>query len=178
MNTVPEKMTVAALGLGGNIGDPAAAMAKALHELDTNENCRLLAVSGLYRTPPWGKTDQADFFNCCALVETSLTAPALLQLCLDIEKGMKRVRTERWGPRTIDIDVLTYGDEVIATESIEVPHPRMTERAFVLMPLAEIAPDIDVRGKPVREWLQQADRSGIVRTNEKREWWTLPLGND
>ena len=178
MNTVPEKMTVAALGLGGNIGDPAAAMAKALHELDTHENCRLLAVSGLYRTPPWGKTDQADFFNCCALVETLLTAPALLQLCLDIEKGMKRVRTERWGPRTIDIDVLTYGDEVIATESIEVPHPRMTERAFVLMPLAEIAPDIDVRGKPVREWLQQADRSGIVRTNEKREWWTLPLGND
>ncbi|WP_454701592.1 2-amino-4-hydroxy-6-hydroxymethyldihydropteridine diphosphokinase [Agrobacterium burrii] len=171
-------MTVAALGLGGNIGDPAAAMAKALHELDTHENCRLLAVSGLYRTPPWGKTDQADFFNCCALVETSLKAPALLQLCLDIEKGMKRVRTERWGPRTIDIDVLTYGDEVIATESIEVPHPRMTERAFVLMPLAEIAPNIDVRGKPVREWLQQADRSGIVRTNEKREWWTLPLGND
>lgn len=178
MNTVPEKMTVAALGLGGNIGDPAAAMAKALHELDTHENCRLLAVSGLYRTPPWGKTDQADFFNCCALVETSLTAPALLQLCLDIEKGMKRVRTERWGPRTIDIDVLTYGDEVIVTESIEVPHPRMTERAFVLMPLAEIAPNIDVRGKPVREWLQQADRIGIVRTNEKREWWTLPLGND
>ncbi|MBO0129528.1 2-amino-4-hydroxy-6-hydroxymethyldihydropteridine diphosphokinase [Agrobacterium burrii] len=171
-------MTVAALGLGGNIGDPAAAMAKALHELDTHENCRLLAVSGLYRTPPWGKTDQADFFNCCALVETSLTAPALLQLCLGIEKGMKRVRTERWGPRTIDIDVLTYGDEVVVTESIEVPHPRMTERAFVLMPLAEIAPNIDVRGKPVREWLQQADRSGIVRTNEKREWWTLPLGND
>lgn len=74
--------------------------------------------------------------------------------------------------------MLTYGNEVIVTESIEVPHPRMTERAFVLMPLAEIAPDIEVRGKPVREWLQQADRSGIVRTNEKREWWTLPLGND
>ncbi|MCZ7467605.1 2-amino-4-hydroxy-6-hydroxymethyldihydropteridine diphosphokinase [Agrobacterium sp. O3.4] len=171
-------MTVAALGLGGNIGDPAAAMAKALHELDMHENCRLLAVSGLYRTPPWGKTDQADFFNCCALVETSLTAPALLQLCLDIERGMKRVRTERWGPRTIDIDVLTYGNESIVTESIEVPHPRMTGRAFVLMPLAEIAPDIEVKGKPVREWLQQADRSGIVHTNEKREWWTLPLGND
>lgn len=178
MNTVPEKMTVAALGLGGNIGDPAAAMAKALHELDMHENCRLLAVSGLYRTPPWGKTDQADFFNCCALVETSLTAPALLQLCLDIERGMKRVRTERWGPRTIDIDVLTYGNESIVTESIEVPHPRMMGRAFVLMPLAEIAPDIEVKGKPVREWLQHADRSGIVRTNEKREWWTLPLGND
>lgn len=90
---------------------------------------------------------------------------------------MKRVRTERWGPRTIDIDVLTFGNQSIVTESIEVPHPRMTERAFVLMPLADIAPDLQVRGKSVREWLQQADKSGIVSANEKREWWTLPPGN-
>ncbi|MDP9760323.1 2-amino-4-hydroxy-6-hydroxymethyldihydropteridine diphosphokinase [Agrobacterium sp. SORGH_AS 745] len=177
MNTVPDRMTVAALGLGGNIGDPAAAMARALRELDAHGDCRVLSVSGLYRTPPWGKTDQADFFNCCALVETSLSAPALLQLCLDIEKGMKRVRTERWGPRTIDIDVLTYGNDVVVTQSIEVPHPRMTERAFVLMPLADIAPDLEVRGKPVREWLRQADKTGIISANEKREWWTLPLGD-
>ncbi len=176
MSIVPEKKTIAALGLGGNIGDPAAAMARALRELNARDDCRVLAVSGLYRTPPWGKTDQADFFNCCALVETSLSAPALLQTCLDIEKAMKRVRTERWGPRTIDIDVLTYGNESIVTESIEVPHPRMTERAFVLMPLADIAPDLEVKGKPVQEWLQLADRSGIVRANEKREWWTLPPG--
>lgn len=169
-------MTVAALGLGGNIGDAAAAMARALRELDAHGDCRLMAVSNLYRTPPWGKTDQADF-NCCALVETSLSAPALLERCLDIEKGMKRVRTERWGPRTIDIDVLTFGNQSIVTESIEVPHPRMTERAFVLMPLADIAPDLQVRGKSVREWLQQADKSGIVSANEKREWWTLPPGN-
>lgn len=178
MNTVPEKTTVAALGLGGNIGNPAAAMARALRELDTHGDCRLLAVSGLYRTPPWGKTDQADFFNCCALVETSLAAPSLLKLCLDIEKGMKRVRTERWGPRTIDIDVLTYGNESLVTESIEVPHPRMTERAFVLMPLADIAPDLEVKGKSVLEWLQQTDRTGIIRANEKREWWALPLGDE
>ncbi|NTE46311.1 2-amino-4-hydroxy-6-hydroxymethyldihydropteridine diphosphokinase [Rhizobium pusense] len=177
MNTEPETMTVAALGLGGNIGDAAAAMARALRELDAHGDCRLMAVSNLYRTPPWGKTDQADFFNCCALVETALPAPALLELCLDIEKGMKRVRTERWGPRTIDIDVLTFGNQSIVRESIEVPHPRMTERAFVLMPLADIAPDLQVRGKSVREWLQQADKSGIVSANEKREWWTLPPGN-
>ncbi|WFN87160.1 2-amino-4-hydroxy-6-hydroxymethyldihydropteridine diphosphokinase [Agrobacterium pusense] len=170
-------MTVAALGLGGNIGDAAAAMARALRELDAHGDCRLLAVSNLYRTPPWGKTDQADFFNCCALVETALSAPALLELCLNIEKGMKRVRMERWGPRTIDIDVLTFGNQSIVTESIEVPHPRMTERAFVLMPLADIAPDLQVREKSVREWLQQANKSGIVSANEKREWWTLPPGN-
>ncbi len=170
-------MTVAALGLGGNIGDAAAAMARVLRELYAHGDRRLMSVSNLYRTPPWGKTDQADFFNCCALVETSLSAPALLERCLDIEKGMKRVRTERWGPRTIDIDVLTFGNQSIVTESIEVPHPRMTERAFVLMPLADIAPDLQVRGKSVREWLQQADKSGIVSANEKREWWTLPPGN-
>ncbi len=171
-------MTVAALGLGGNIGDPAAAMAKALRNLDAHADCRVLAVSALYRTPPWGKVDQDDFFNCCALVQTSLAAPALLQLCLDIEKGMKRVRTQRWGPRTIDIDVLTFGQEVIVTDNIEVPHPRMTERAFVLMPLADIAPDLDVKGKSVRDWLQLVDRSGIVIANERLEWWTLPDGHD
>jgi len=177
LNIVPETMTVAALGLGGNIGDPAAAMARALRELDAHADCHLLAVSDLYRTPPWGKTDQADFFNCCALVETRLTAPALLQLCLDIERGMKRVRTERWGPRTIDIDVLTFGNESVVTESLEVPHPRMTDRAFVLLPLADIAPDLRVKGKPVSEWLQRADVNGIVRANKKREWWTLPFGD-
>ncbi|MDS7596883.1 2-amino-4-hydroxy-6-hydroxymethyldihydropteridine diphosphokinase [Agrobacterium tumefaciens] len=168
-------MKVATLGLGGNVGDPKAAMAQALHDLDARADCRLLAVSALYRTPPWGKTDQADFFNCCAMIETSLSAEALLQTCLEIEKSMKRVRIERWGPRTIDIDVLTYGDESLVTESIEVPHPRMTERAFVLMPLADIAPELPVNGRTVRDWLEGVDTAGIVKANEKREWWTLPL---
>ncbi|NWJ22978.1 2-amino-4-hydroxy-6-hydroxymethyldihydropteridine diphosphokinase [Rhizobium sp. Td3] len=168
-------MTVATLGLGGNIGDPKAAMAQALHDLDARDDCRLLVVSALYRTPPWGKTDQADFFNCCARIETSLSPEALLQTCLDIEKSMKRVRIERWGPRTIDIDVLTYGNAPYVAETIEVPHPRMTERAFVLMPLADIAPDLLVKGRRVSDWLEAVDTAGIVKANEKREWWTLPL---
>ncbi len=166
-------MTLAALGLGGNIGDPPAAMAQALDAFSRHESCRLVAVSHLYSTPPWGKVDQADFFNCCALIETSLTAEALLDLGLDIERGMKRVRIERWGPRTIDIDVLTYGDEHVMTERVEIPHPRMTERAFVLMPLADIAPDIVVNGRRVLDWLEDADKTGIVRANEQREWWAL-----
>lgn len=168
-------MTLAALGLGGNIGDPPAAMAQALDSFARHESCRLLAVSQLYSTPPWGKTDQADFFNCCALIETSLAAEALLDLCLEIERGMKRVRTERWGPRTIDIDVLTFGDEIITTERVEIPHPRMTERAFVLMPLCDIAPELVVNGRPVSQWLETADKTGIKAANEKREWWTLPF---
>jgi 2-amino-4-hydroxy-6-hydroxymethyldihydropteridine diphosphokinase len=171
---MPDTMTLATLGLGGNIGDPPAAMVQALAAFAADENCRLLAVSHLYSTPPWGKTDQADFFNCCALIETSLDAEALLDLCLDIEKSMKRVRIERWGPRTIDIDVLTFGDGSIVTERIEVPHPRMTERAFVLMPLADIAPDMVVAGKAVSDWLTEANKAGIKRANERREWWTLP----
>jgi 2-amino-4-hydroxy-6-hydroxymethyldihydropteridine diphosphokinase len=169
---------LAALGLGGNIGDPPAAMAQALNAFATHEHCRLLAVSHLYSTPPWGKVDQADFFNCCATIETSLAAEALLDLCLEIERGMKRVRNERWGPRTIDIDVLTYGEAIITTERVEIPHPRMTERAFVLMPLADIAPDLVVNGKPISEWLNAADKTGIKAANEKREWWTLPFSND
>ena len=171
-------MTLAALGLGGNIGDPPAAMSQALDIFANHENCRLLAVSQLYSTPPWGKTDQADFFNCCATVETSLEAEELLDLCLDIERGMKRVRSERWGPRTIDIDVLTYGDKTIETERVEIPHPRMTERAFVLMPLADIAPQIMVNGRSVTDWLQDADKTGIRIANKKREWWTLPFSNE
>lgn len=169
---MPDDMTVAALGLGGNIGDPPAAMALALSAFDAHENCRLLAVSRLYSTPPWGKIDQADFFNCCALVETSLSPEALLDLCLDIERGMKRVRVERWGPRTIDIDVLTYGDAHVLTERVEIPHPRMTDRAFVLMPLADIAPDLVVKGRQVSEWLKDADQTGIRLASDRPEWWT------
>lgn len=164
-------MTLAALGLGGNIGDPPASMAKALAAFARHGDCRLTAVSYLYSTPPWGKLDQADFFNCCALIETSLTAEALLDLCLDIERDMKRVRNERWGPRTIDIDVLTYGSEHITTERVEIPHPRMTERAFVLMPLADIAPELVVDGRTVSDWLKDSDKTGIVVAEGDKNWW-------
>ncbi|TWF49703.1 2-amino-4-hydroxy-6-hydroxymethyldihydropteridine diphosphokinase [Neorhizobium alkalisoli] len=161
----------ASIGLGGNIGDPPASMARALSELDARKDCRVTAVSRLYSTPPWGKTDQADFFNCCALVETSLEPEALLDICLDIEREMKRVRLERWGPRTIDIDILTYADRAQKTEKLELPHPRMTERGFVMMPLADIAPDMIVNGKAVREWLENADIAGISVSDADPLWW-------
>jgi 2-amino-4-hydroxy-6-hydroxymethyldihydropteridine diphosphokinase len=168
----PDRKTeIAALGLGGNIGDPRAAMAEALRQLDLREDCRVLAVSKLYSTPPWGKTDQADFFNCCALVETSLSPEDLLDLCLSIERGMKRVRLERWGPRTIDIDILVYGKLEQATEKLELPHPRMTERGFVMKPLADIAPDMVVKGRAVTDWLPGVDTDGIRIAEEDMSWW-------
>ncbi|MBU1315612.1 MAG: 2-amino-4-hydroxy-6-hydroxymethyldihydropteridine diphosphokinase [Alphaproteobacteria bacterium] len=172
LNTVQSEMRfTAALGLGGNIGDPPAAMGFALRQLDQHPDCRVLAVSRLYKTPPWGKTDQADFFNCCALIRTALAPEALLDLCLDIERDMKRERVERWGPRTIDIDILTYGKLAQETERLQLPHPRMTERAFVLMPLSEIAPDLMVGDQTVAEWLDKADQAGIRLARENRDWW-------
>lgn len=125
----------------------------------------------LYRTPPWGKTDQAWFVNACALIETALVPEALLDVCLSVERDMKRERVERWGPRTIDIDVLTYDDISQAGGRLEIPHPRMTERGFVLMPLADIAADMVVKEKPVATWLAEADVAGIERFGDNREWW-------
>lgn len=162
---------VAALGLGGNVGDPVAAMRAALLGLDGRDDCRVVAVSALYRTPPWGKTDQAWFFNACASIETTLGPEALLDACLSMEREMKRERIERWGPRTIDIDILTYDDVVRSGETLELPHPRMTERGFVLMPLADVAPAMVVKGRTVTSWLADADISGIERVSADGRWW-------
>jgi 2-amino-4-hydroxy-6-hydroxymethyldihydropteridine diphosphokinase len=170
-NTGIKSFQAATLGLGGNIGDPVAAMADALRRLDQRHDCRVTSVSRLYRTPPWGKTDQADFYNACAAVETLLEPQELLEACLEIERTMKRVRVERWGPRTIDIDILTFADRTIDAEHLKVPHPRMTERAFVLMPLADIDPELVVKGKSVSTWLGLADQTGIAVANENRAWW-------
>ncbi|HLP67350.1 MAG TPA: 2-amino-4-hydroxy-6-hydroxymethyldihydropteridine diphosphokinase, partial [Rhizobium sp.] len=145
--------------------------AAALQKLDAREDCRVVAVSRLYRTPPWGKTDQADFYNACAAVETRLPPEALLDACLDIEREMKRVRIERWGPRTIDMDVLTYDALETRTDRLELPHPRMTERAFVLMPLADIAASMVVYGRSVAAWLEESDRTGITIASDDGEWW-------
>ncbi|MBZ9736869.1 2-amino-4-hydroxy-6-hydroxymethyldihydropteridine diphosphokinase [Mesorhizobium sp. CA18] len=159
------------LSLGGNLGEPAKSMAAALRMLDGDDTTRVTAVSSLYRTPPWGKLDQPDFLNAAAAIETALSPRALLELCLDVEKRLKRVREERWGPRLIDIDILVFGDRVIHETGLEVPHPRMLERAFVLAPLTEIAPGLSVGGRSVSERLKAVDTSGIERLPSGREWW-------
>jgi 2-amino-4-hydroxy-6-hydroxymethyldihydropteridine diphosphokinase len=164
-------VVTAALGLGGNIGDPAMAMALALQALNERTDCEVFAVSNVYRTPPWGKLDQADFFNCCALVKTTLPPAQLLDVCLGLERSMKRVRLERWGPRTLDIDILLYGDHSVAEPHLSIPHPRMLERAFVLRPLADIAANMMLSGKPVTQWLEQVDSTDISLAIAEPQWW-------
>ncbi|UVC10906.1 2-amino-4-hydroxy-6-hydroxymethyldihydropteridine diphosphokinase [Rhizobium sp. TH2] len=165
------RISTALLGLGGNIGDPVAAMSSALQMLEQHPDCRVTQVSRLYKTPPWGKTDQEWFFNAAAEVETTLSPVPLLGLALGIEQVNRRVRAERWGPRTLDIDILDFGGLAIKSDQLTTPHPRMTERAFVLMPLADFAPDFTVNGKTVREWLAEVDASGIEVADESRHWW-------
>lgn len=159
------------LSLGGNLDDPQRAMASALRLLDADPMTRVGEVTSLYRTPPWGKLDQPDFLNAAAEIHTRRDPRALLDLCLDTERALKRVREERWGPRIVDIDVLTYDDLAVHEAGLEVPHPRMLDRAFVLIPLAEIAPGLVVSGRTIAERAAAIDGSGIVRLDTGREWW-------
>jgi 2-amino-4-hydroxy-6-hydroxymethyldihydropteridine diphosphokinase len=167
----PDLRRTAYLGLGGNIGDPVAAMAEALRAFDARPDCSVVAVSRLYRTPPWGKTDQDWFFNAAAAIETTLEPHALLDLCLEIERSMKRVRVERWGPRTIDLDVLAYDDVTLSDDRLTLPHPRMKDRAFVLMPLVDLSRKPKVEGRAAEAWLQDADKSGIEVADSDPTWW-------
>lgn len=162
---------VACLGLGGNLGDPVHAMAAALRLVNGDADTRVTAVSAVYRTPPWGKTDQPDFLNCAAMVATRRSPRELLDLCLETERSLKRVRSERWGPRTVDLDVLVYGDAAIDEPGLAIPHPRMAERAFVMVPLAEIAPDLSIGGVPAGKRAASMDTSGIVRQDLPEAWW-------
>lgn len=157
--------TVAAIGLGGNLGDVAATLHEALHALDALPGTRLARASRLYRTPAWGNTAQPDFVNAAALLETQLDVRDLLDALLDIERrfGREREHGERWGPRTLDLDLLLYGDAVIDEPGLRVPHPHLHERAFALLPLAEIAAELRVPGRGrVGGLLERVDAGGCV----------------
>lgn len=156
-------MVRAYLALGGNVGDVEQAFRTSLAALRAHAHVSVLKESAIYRTPPWGKTDQPDFLNMAAEIETDLSAHDLLDLCLTIERASGRVREERWGPRTIDLDIIAYDDQTIADERLTVPHPHAHERAFVLAPMADLAPDLMIAGKSVRDWLAQVDASGMTR---------------
>ncbi|MDP3897038.1 MAG: 2-amino-4-hydroxy-6-hydroxymethyldihydropteridine diphosphokinase [Mesorhizobium sp.] len=159
------------LCLGGNIGSPRESLSAALKRIDADRLTRVETVSSLYRTPPWGKLDQPEFLNAVASVLTTRSPRALLDLCLDIEVLLKRSRGERWGPRLIDIDVLLYGDRSVKEVGLEIPHPRMFVRAFVLVPLAEIAPNLSIRNVRVASYLAGLDVTGIDRISDDGNWW-------
>ncbi|MBV8152986.1 MAG: 2-amino-4-hydroxy-6-hydroxymethyldihydropteridine diphosphokinase [Candidatus Eremiobacteraeota bacterium] len=148
-------MSRAYVGLGSNLGDPAGNVERGFTEL-----ARLATIvrrSSLYRTAPWGKTDQPEFVNAVALLETDLTPRALLKALKDAEQRLGRENGERWGPRTIDLDLLTFGDSVIDEPGLRVPHPYLAARAFVLVPLAEI----DSAYAPARDALAAEERAGV-----------------
>lgn len=159
-------MTAAVLGLGGNLGDPRGLMAAAITRLAANSKIKVEDVSALYLTLPWGKTDQPPFLNAAARIETSLAPRMLLNAILDVERDLGRERTERWGPRTIDIDILVYGTVDIDEPFLHIPHPRLTERAFALKPLIDVMPDAVIGGRAAREWLKLADSTGMERIAE------------
>lgn len=143
-------MVKAAVSLGGNIGDVRATIANALSLLET-VGVHVVARSSDYRTRPWGKTDQPDFTNVSAVVETALPPLQLLATCLDVERQLGRVRHERWGPRVIDIDLIAYDGVRMETPELTLPHRHAHERGFVLIPLAEIAPDLLIGDRTVSE---------------------------
>lgn len=158
-------MAEALLALGGNVGDTRATLDSAVARLCDGSQIRLVARSSDYRTPPWGVEDQAPFVNLCLVVATGLSPQALLARALSVEQelGRNRQQERRWGPRPIDIDILAYDDVHVNEPALTLPHPRLFERAFVLVPLAEIAGDRRIGGQRVRDALAAVDASGIER---------------
>ncbi len=161
----PAAASTAFIGLGGNIGDVANTLRAAVVVIDALPSTRVLRVSRLYATPAWGRVDQPDFVNAAAAVATALAPRTLLDALLEIEQRFGRDRDrdhDRWGPRTLDLDLLMHGDRVVDEPGLRLPHPHLGGRAFVLVPLAEIAPALVVPGQgTVDALLAAVARDGI-----------------
>jgi 2-amino-4-hydroxy-6-hydroxymethyldihydropteridine diphosphokinase len=158
-------MIEALVALGGNTGDVADTLDRAVAMLCNGDDVALVRRSANYRTPPWGLADQPAFINACLRISTLLAPRALLDRGQSIERTLGRDRSseQRWGPRPVDIDLLAYDDVTLDEPGLTLPHPRVLERAFVLVPLAEIAPDWVIAGVSVRAALARVDRTGIER---------------
>ena len=153
-----------AVGLGANLGDAAHTVGEAVSAVSRLPDTRLLRASRLYRTPAWGVTEQPDFINAVAVLDTGLPARALLDALLAIEREFGRLRFdgERWGPRTLDLDLLLYGEAVIDESGLRIPHPHLHERAFALLPLLEAWPDALIPGiGPARDCVAAMAVDGI-----------------
>jgi 2-amino-4-hydroxy-6-hydroxymethyldihydropteridine diphosphokinase len=161
----------ALLALGGNVGEVRETFDRALAMLCDGTRLRLKARSSDYATPPWGVADQPTFVNRCIAVDTDLTPQDLLARVQAVEQalGRRRAQERRWGPRPIDIDILAYDDLTLDQGDLTLPHPRLFERAFVLVPLAEIAPERVIAGRRVRDALAAADTTGIERLPSRPE---------
>lgn len=157
-------MSRAYIGLGSNLGDPRAQVLRGFDALSRLPDSQLLARSGLYRSAPWGVTDQPEFVNAAAEIETALASRELLEALLGIERAAGRDRSgTRWGPRVLDLDLLLYGDLECDEPGLTLPHPHLHERAFVLLPLNDLGPNLEVPGRGrVRELLARVDSAGCT----------------
>ncbi len=161
-------MAEAFLGLGGNVGCVRANLEAARQSLAARGG-DIRGLSSLYRTEPWGRADQPEFLNQVLRVETELAPRELLELCQQVERDVGRGSRDRWGPREVDVDLLLYDDEVIQEADLQVPHPRLAQRRFVLVPLAELAPARrhPTEGRTVAELLEEVtDERGVERARE------------
>ncbi|MBN2030752.1 2-amino-4-hydroxy-6-hydroxymethyldihydropteridine diphosphokinase [bacterium] len=159
------------LGLGSNVGDREAYLNEALSFLGDHKHIRINCVSSIYETEPWGKADQSPFLNQVVEIETQCDPQKLILTCQKIEKDLGGAKRERWGPRRIDIDLLLYGDQIIDEENLQVPHLRLSERLFVLIPLCEVASGVTIPGLDltVRNVLEKCLDRGSVKLYKKAE---------
>lgn len=155
---------LSAIALGSNLGESRAILEETLKNLDQTPGLIVKSQSSWYKTAPVGPP-QPDYINGCAILEVQLSPWQLLETLLRVERKFGRVRLERWSPRTLDLDILLFGDLILETPELQIPHPRMTERAFVLVPLAEIAPDWiePVSGEAISQLVKKVDPSGVTK---------------
>ena len=152
-------MNKAYLGLGTNMGDRIGYISKACEILNENSHIFSIRKSNLYETKAWGYTDQADFLNMCLEIETDLDPYGLLKICQEVEIKLNRKRIIRWGPRTIDVDILFFNDIILESNDLLIPHPRIKERAFVLIPLIELNPMLSIDDKTIEEHLNSLSKN-------------------
>jgi 2-amino-4-hydroxy-6-hydroxymethyldihydropteridine diphosphokinase len=150
-----------ALGLGSNVGDRKDYINRAIEAL--SKEISSIKVSGIYKTKAWGDENQADFLNACMIAETDKSPEDLLDIIKQIESDLGRTKTHHWGPREIDIDILLYDDKKLSSQRLTIPHPQLADRAFVLVPLAKIAPDLiePNLGKTIAELAAQHSNAGV-----------------
>ena len=161
MQSAPGGVIPAYVAFGANLGEPVETLRAAAVALARRPGVELVAGSPVYRTRPIGPPGQPDYANAVARADTTLAAEALLDVLLAIEAEFGRVRDVRWGPRTLDLDLIWYGGEERATERLTLPHPRAHEREFVLRPLADLDPDLVLRGRPAGDWLAGLAPQGV-----------------
>ena len=156
-------MTPAFIALGANLGDPVAQLREAAQRLRDTAGLHSVQLSPIYFSAPVGVVDQPRFANAAVQLETSLSAHELLAVCHSVERAMGRVRTVRWGPRTIDLDLIFFGTLHLSDDVLTLPHPRWSERAFVVQPIYDLAPDLVIDGVALSETLARLDRSDLQR---------------